>query len=98
MHCSYPVIKCSLKSKNLIIQLNRMLNEFEFKTSLVLNEKNFDKRFNVYYERHSIYLSGNGNLEKWISLIGSNNLRLITKYLMWKKFGYCPPNTTLKQR
>ena len=22
---------------------------------------------------------------------------LITKYKMWKKFGFCPPNTTLRQ-
>ena len=95
---SYPVIKCSLKSKTIIIQLNKILTEFGFKTSIVLNEKNFDKRFNVYYERHSIYLSGNSNLQKWISLIGYNNPRLITKYLTWKKFGFCPPNTTLKQR
>ena len=95
---SYPVIKGSLKSKTIIIQLNKILTEFGFKTSLVLNEKNFDKRFNVNYERHSIYLSGKSNLHKWVLLIGYNNPRLITKYLMWKKFGFCPPNTTLKQR
>ncbi len=95
---NYPIIKCSLKSKNIICQLNGVLAEFGFKTSLALNEKNFDKRFDVYYERHSIYLSGKNNLEKWISLIGFNNPRLYSKYLIWKNFGFCPPNTTLEQR
>ena len=95
---SYPTIKCSLKSKNIICQLNNVLTEFGFKTSLALNERNYDKRFNIHYERHSIYLSGKKNLEKWISLIGFNNPRLLSKYLIWKTFGFCPPNTTLKQR
>ena len=95
---SYPIIKCSLKSKNIICQLNKILNEFGFKTNLILNEKNFDKRFNIYYERHSIYLSGVKNLEKWISIIGFDNPRLSSKYLIWRKFGFCPPNTSLEQR
>ena len=95
---SYPVIKCSLKSKNIICQLNKILMDFGLKTSLALNEKNFDKRFNINHERHTIYLSGRNNLEKWTALIGFSNPRLYSKYLIWKNFGFCPPNTSLKQR
>jgi len=94
----YPVIKGSLQSKILIQQLYTSLIALGFTPYLVLYESNMDKRFNKNYERHSIYLSGKANLERWISLIGFNNPRLFTKYLVWKKFGFCPPNTTLEQR
>lgn len=95
---NYPVIKCSLKSKSIICQLNTILAEFGFNANLILNEKNFDKRFNICYETHSLYLSGKDNIEKWISIIGINNPRLSSKYLIWKKHGFCPPNTSLEQR
>jgi len=95
---SYPIIKCSLKSKLIIFQLSEILVGLGFKARLAFNERNFDKRFNVNYERHLVYLSGKDNLEKWISLIGFNNPRLHSKYLIWQNFGFCPPNTTLEQR
>ena len=94
----YPVIKGSLQSKVLIQQLNDILTKLGFTPYLILYERNMDKRFNKNYERHSIYLSGKENLEKWISLIGFNNHRLFTKYLIWKKLGFCQPNTSLKER
>ena len=95
---NYPVIKGSFKGKILVENLNQALTNFGFYTNICFSEGNFDKRFGKGYERHSIYLSGKNNLEKWISMIGFNNPRLMTKYLMWKKFGYCPPNTTIKER
>ena len=30
--------------------------------------------------------------------IGFNNYAKYSKYEVWKKFGFCPPYTTLKQR
>ena len=94
----YPVIKGSFKSRILVDNLNKSLTNFGFCTNVCFNERNFDKRFGKGYERHSIYLSGKNNLEKWISLIGFNNPRLMTKYMIWKKFGYCLPNTTINER
>lgn len=94
----YPIIKGSFKSKILVEDLNKVLRNFGLSTYVCFNESNFDKRFNKGYDRHSIYLSGSKNLKKWAALIGFSNPRLITKYLIWKKLGFCPPDTSLKDR
>jgi hypothetical protein len=41
---------------------------------------------------------GSEKLEKWMNLIGIKNPVKLTRYLVWKRFGFCPPHTTLKQR
>ena len=33
-----------------------------------------------------------------MDLVGIKNPVKFTRYLIWKKFGFCPPNTTLQQR
>jgi len=38
------------------------------------------------------------NVKKWFNIIGSNNPKHITKFLVWKKYGFCPPRTTIKER
>ncbi|MFC1768939.1 LAGLIDADG family homing endonuclease [Nanoarchaeota archaeon] len=35
---------------------------------------------------------------KWFDTIGSKNPRHITRYSLWKKLGFLPPNTNLQQR
>ena len=97
MH-NYPIIKGSFKSGILVEKLDKVLTDFGFSTNVGFYERNFDKRFNKNYERHSIYLSGRANIERWMNLIGFKNPRLLTKYLIWEKFGYCPPNTNLNGR
>jgi len=95
---SYPVIKGSFKSRAIVEDLNKVLRNFEFSTNVCFNESNFDKRFGIGYERHSIYISGHKNLERWMAIIGFRNPRLVSKYMTWKKLGFCPPNTKLKER
>ena len=54
-----------------------------------------DSRFNGL----AVYqISGKENLEKWIKLIGSNNIVHKTKYLIWKKQGFYVPNSSLQSR
>lgn len=48
--------------------------------------------------RYTIILSGVINLERWMKLIGIKNPVKLTRYLVWKKFGFCPPHTNLQQR
>jgi intein/homing endonuclease len=38
------------------------------------------------------------SIKKFFKEIKSSNLKHLTKYLIWKKFGFCPPKTTLSQR
>lgn len=37
-------------------------------------------------------------IKKWFEQLNPSNKRHKTKYLIWKKFGFCPPKTTIKQR
>jgi hypothetical protein len=45
-----------------------------------------------------VRLNGILMLEKWMNEIGSRNAKHLTKYLVWKKEGFCPSNTTLEVR
>lgn len=94
----YPMVLITLKSKNMISKVSSILKENDFYFYTGYYEKNTDKRNGKSYERHSIYISGRKNLKKWMSLIGFNNPKHITKYQVWKKFGYCPRYTNLRQR
>ena len=37
-------------------------------------------------------------MSTWMKLIGTKNLVKLSRYLVWKKFRFCPPHTTLQQR
>ena len=94
----YPVLKIGLASKELIKQTNILLNKLGFTTCLCLDIKRFDKRTNRVYTIHEIYLYGNKNLETWIKVIGFKNTKHLTKYLIWKKYGFYPPKISHEQR
>lgn len=38
------------------------------------------------------------NVRDYFKIIGSHNPKHITKFKVWRKFGFCPPYTTLEQR
>lgn len=61
-------------------------------------ESQYDKRYSKIYIKHNIFISGKNRLEKWIKIIGFNNPKHLSKYLIWKKYGFCPPRNTLKDR
>ena len=41
---------------------------------------------------------GEKNLKLWMDKINFNNFKHLSKYLIWKQYGFCPPKTNLKQR
>jgi len=43
-------------------------------------------------------LYGKNKTNKFFKEIGSKNPVKLSRFLVWKKLGYCPANTTLKQR
>lgn len=94
----YPVIKFGFKSKLLVEDLEKILRKFNFKFGKIVREVGYDKRSNKTNIRYNIFLNGKPNLEKWMDLIGFNNPRHLTKYQIYKKFGYCPKRTTLNER
>lgn len=92
----YPIIKISLKDKNIIKQLSSIFNKYNLNHCVLYNLK---KRLNnkIFFGNY-ISISGKKNLKKWMDLIGFNNPKHLTKYQIWKKFGFCPPYTNIIER
>tara|TARA_Y100000310_G_scaffold272952_1_gene288201 strand:+ start:352 stop:1173 length:822 start_codon:yes stop_codon:yes gene_type:complete len=94
---TYPVIKAKFKSFSLVDQLSVLLRSLGF-TCSTSPESYYDARYEKIFQGKLIQLSGKANLEKWMKFIGFNNPRHLSKYQIWAKFGFCPPNTSLNQR
>lgn len=94
---SHPIIKVAMKSDRFISQLKNLLENLNFKV-IFYKEDYFDKRFFKNSVRYTIELAGKKNLKNFLSLIDFRNPRHLTKVAIWKKFGFCPPKTTLEQR
>lgn len=92
-HHHYPRLLLSSASKYLIVEDIAYMLEY---TSLqpVFRERVHKGKLNEY----NITISGAAQLELWMREIGSSNLVHFSKYEVWKRFGFCPPRTTLKQR
>lgn len=85
-------IYLSCTSKNLMKEIYEILKEFGFKPGIRVQTKYNWKPLYI------VKLAGGIQTKKWFELIDSKNPKHITKYLIWQKFGFCPPNTTLKER
>lgn len=84
-------------SKNLIIEIAKILKESGFKYVLTEREPHSKDGFNRK-KSYGIKICGGIQVNKWFNEIGSNSSKHITKYQVWKKFGFCPPHTTLEDR
>lgn len=93
----YPIIKGKFRSPYIVNQLSFILNKLKI-GNCIYNSDYYDKRFERIIEGRTIQISGKVNLERWMLIIGFKNSRHYTKYQIWKKFGFCPPYTTLEQR
>ena len=73
---------------------------------LFLKKLGFDKvRLHSYQpkdlrdsRKYIVYMSGRDLLIKFFGEIGSMNSVKFSRFEIWKKFGFCPPHTTLEQR
>jgi hypothetical protein len=95
---SNPVIHFTTKSKPLAKQVCKILDNLKFNYTINFDSKQYDKRTNKTYIKNNIYISGKKNLEKWMKTVGFHNIAQFSKYLVYKKIGYCPPHTNLQQR
>lgn len=72
-----------------------LLNELKIKCFFRGNYKKQKPNWNPTY---LVRIDGNINVKRWFELIGSKNPKHITKFQIWKEFGFCPPYTTLEDR
>lgn len=98
----YPKINIEVSDHKLILDIKKMLDKLGFSYSFCIkikkNKYTNPKYTKEQYKSYSIDIYGVENLEKWFKEIGSSNLKHISKYLIWKKFGQCPPKLTTPER
>ncbi len=95
---NYPRITAHFKSKQLVKDMENFLRKNEFTLNTKYDYERKDKRNNKVYISNHINLDGPNNLNKWLELIGFANMRIITRYELWKQKGYLEPKTTLPGR
>lgn len=90
----YPVLTIVSVSKFLIEGVIKML----FEMDIVFYYHSHDSKKLNEQRKHYISISGVDGLEKWMKMIGMKNSVKLSRYLIWKKFGFCPPHSSLLQR
>ncbi len=94
----YPVLKISNSCREFILEISKILDDFGISNYTHLGESYLDRRTDKTYTKHNLYLNGSKRVKKWMEEISFNNPKHLTKYLVWKKFEFCPPRTTLEER
>jgi hypothetical protein len=86
-------------SKNLMNEICGSLRKLGFKCDL--NEQLAKAKYSDGFTRRPFYrarICGGIQIDKWFKEIGTKSEKHRTKYEIWKKFGFCPPKTTLEER
>lgn len=83
----YPTVEIKTVSYRLGLSVKQILVTAGFRASL-----------NRSAESWIVRINGSEMLELWMEKVGSRNAKHLTKYLVWKKNGFCPPKTTLLLR
>ena len=87
---TYPELKAWFKSIGLVKDLQLIFEDMGFRTVVRLNIP----FHNHAHYCHSVSLPGYENFMSWFKIIGSNNPKHITKYLLWNYMKVCPSSTT----
>ena len=91
----YPVIDFQTYSKTLHEDTKELLKELRFR--IVYNHRK-SHRYVKKYDSYYIQISGRNQLNKWMKEVGFNSSNHTTRYLVWKKIGYLPIGTNIKDR
>ena len=90
----YPRIMLTTCSENLSWNLVQLLGKLGFMVRTYVTKP----RKETESLKYRLQLTGNNVLELWMDKIGSKNPTKISRYKIWKKYGFCPPNTTYDER
>ena len=93
-YANYPSIQFTSVSKTLIQQISLLIEKLGLTFNIYTRTP---KRINENIS-YKITLNGIKNMEKWMEMIGSKNEIKLSRYRIWKKFGFCPTRLSFKQR
>jgi intein/homing endonuclease len=83
----YPTVEIKSVDKSIVEDLAELLGELGLRASLRRSAESW-----------VVAVYGDAQLRKWMDLIGSHNIKHLSKYLLWKKSGSCPPHTSMPER
>ena len=97
-HNYHPELRSTSCSKELLEQINFLLNKLNIESKVVQKGKKGFKSGRNINNSYALNVRKISEIEKWFKIIGTNNLRHKTRYSVWKKLSYLPINTTIKER
>lgn len=89
---TYPRLRIKIVECEAMEILNSFLKKTGFKTYKDLEIPEFP-----HNNLARIRISGAKMLDKWNKLIGFSNSYHLTKFMIWKKYGFCPPKLNILQ-
>lgn len=90
----YPAIHLVTISHFLAEDIIKILHELDILFYYHMQDSKKKNESRAYI----ITINGIEGLNRWMETVGIKNPVKLTRYFVWKKFGFCPPNTTLQQR
>lgn len=100
-HGKYPRITGTLRLEDCILK-NQVMEIFrELDIGVVCSiSKRRDVRYSPpkEYKEYRIDVNGRENLKKWLKEVGFRNPKHITKLEVWKRTGFCKPQSNIKER
>ena len=91
---TYPKISIKIVSQGMIDDLHLLLTKLDLHHTRGIERKNKVNEADAPW----IVIRGEKNIEDWMKVIGFNNPSKTIKYRVWKKFGFCPPNSGIEER
>ena len=83
----YPTVEIKSVDRVIVDTVKEMLDELGFRASIRKSAESW-----------VVSVNGEVELDRWMRIIGSHNIKHLTKYLVWKEHGSCPPHTKVPER
>ena len=93
-HHYYPQIMFTCCSKNLAIKVKELTNQLGINCKLYI----YKPKKQTENLKYKLQITGKESCNLWMNLIGSKNSIKLSRYRLFKKYGFCPTNTTYSQR
>lgn len=90
----YPRLMFTTCSKNLAYGFKELVQKLRF----ICRIYTYRPKKKTESLKYKLQITGKRAVDYWMTIIGTKNPSKISRYLIWKKFGFCPPNTTYQQR
>tara|TARA_Y100000310_G_C20693181_1_gene823727 strand:- start:216 stop:971 length:756 start_codon:yes stop_codon:yes gene_type:complete len=97
-HRYHPELCITSCSKELLNQICKLLDNLDIESKISQKSKKGFKHGRNINDSFVLRIRKINEIKKWFKIIGTNNPKHKTKYLVWEKLGHLPPYTTLEER